>query len=198
MIDHPSELIVPPECAAVFQPYMPGGRDKAGQSLIKVTGDYAYVGLTKGYWAKIDVENIPLIEKRTWTLRTQRGGHYTFYADFHYIRDGRHLSDAMHRVICDPRGGYVVDHINGNGLDNTRANLRECSHAENCRNQRRPRHGTSGLKGATFCKRLDKFIAQICLDGKKIHLGLFPTAEAAHAAYVKAAAELHGEFARAA
>jgi len=88
-----------------------------------------------------------------------------------------------------------IDHINGDRGDNRLANLRLATHAENTRNGRKL---ASGLKGAHPRKHRPKapWLSRIRKDGKYFHLGCFATAEEAHAAYVKAAHELHGEFAR--
>jgi hypothetical protein len=88
-----------------------------------------------------------------------------------------------------------IDHINGLPADNRIANLRLATHAENGRNSRR-RKSSSGLKGTRWRPERNVWVGQIKKDGKNIFLGHFATAEEAHAAYAKAAAELHGQFAR--
>jgi len=93
-----------------------------------------------------------------------------------------------------------IDHINGVRTDNRLANLRLATRAENGRNGR-ARKSKSGLKGAILDKgRLGRlrrpWVARITQNGKLLHLGYFATAEEAHAAYMKAARELYGEFAR--
>jgi hypothetical protein len=88
-----------------------------------------------------------------------------------------------------------IDHINGLPADNRLANLRLATHAENGRNSRR-RKSSSGLKGTHWRPERNVWVGQIKKDGKRFFLGHFATAEEAHAAYVKAAAELHGQFAR--
>lgn len=88
-----------------------------------------------------------------------------------------------------------LDHINGIRNDNRIANLREAYHSENCRNGRLRSTNSSGFKGVSWHKASGKWHAQITVDGTTRHLGLHKTAEEAHAAYRKAAAEHHGEFA---
>lgn len=90
-----------------------------------------------------------------------------------------------------------VDHRDGDGSNNAWTNLRLATHAQNMSNTKKPRHNTSGFKGVHL-RRQGDFSASIQHKGKTIHLGLFPTAEAAHAAYCAAAERIHGEFARAA
>jgi hypothetical protein len=92
--------------------------------------------------------------------------------------------------------GMVIDHVNGNGLDNRLSNLRLCTQAENSRN-RTGRSASEKPKGITFDKSRGKWAAQIKKDYKLIHLGRFDTAEAAHHAYTQAAKELFGDYIRA-
>ena len=89
-----------------------------------------------------------------------------------------------------------IDHINGVRADNRWVNLRECAHAQNLKNMKRPSHNTSGLKGVHFHRATGKWRARIKSDGKHHSLGLHSTKEQAHAAYRDGAARLHGDFAR--
>lgn len=106
-----------------------------------------------------------------------------------------------HRIVyffafgVDP-GKLHIDHIDGNGQNNDPANLRLATNSENMRNQGATKINTSGFKGVSWHKRDKKWHPQIKLHGKKHHLGYYDTLEEAHAAYVRAAEELHGEFAR--
>ena len=89
-----------------------------------------------------------------------------------------------------------IDHINGNKLDNRICNLRLASQTQNLGNQRGRRNNPAGYKGVTKVKW--GWMARIQFQGRQIYLGLFSSAQAAHAAYCRAAVELFGEFARAA
>jgi len=91
-----------------------------------------------------------------------------------------------------------IDHINGDMTDNRFANLRLATYSENGANARKPSHNTSGFKGVSWNKNAKKWRAVIKKDRKPIHIGYFDTAAEAHAAYIAKAAELFGEFARAA
>ena len=92
----------------------------------------------------------------------------------------------------------LIDHRDGDGLNNRWANLREADSSKNTQNSRRRSDNRSGLKGVNFVARLNKWKSRVSLNGKRIYLGSFATPEAAHAAYAAKAIELHGEFARAA
>ena len=102
----------------------------------------------------------------------------------------------LHREILGCPAGLFVDHINGDGLDNRRDNLRVCTKKENQRNLR-----MSAKKQGVPFKGVDramsgKFRARIWADGKSRHLGCFTTVVEAALAYDHAAKQMFGEFAR--
>lgn len=90
----------------------------------------------------------------------------------------------------------MLDHADGNPLNNRISNLREATPTQNSTNSKKPVTNTSGLKGCYWLKNAKKWRASIQYLGKFYHLGLYATAEEAHQAYCVAAAKLHGEFAR--
>jgi hypothetical protein len=92
--------------------------------------------------------------------------------------------------------GYEIDHLNSDGLDNRKCNLRLATRAQNACNARARRNSLSGYKGVTWNKRAAKWRAAIWLNGKERHLGFFVEPEVAHAAYCEASQRLHGEFGR--
>ena len=92
--------------------------------------------------------------------------------------------------------GIQIDHINGDPWDNRLSNLRTATNQQNCMNRSLRRNSKSGYKGASWYPRRQMWCAQIYTKGKNKYLGLYATPEEAHAAYCKAAKELHGEFAR--
>jgi len=94
-------------------------------------------------------------------------------------------------------GRPLIDHRDGNPLNNRWDNLRLGSHGDNAANRSRLRTNRSGFKGVCFDPRRGKWRAQITKDGRRFSIGSYATAEEAHAAYVAKARELFGEFARA-
>lgn len=84
-----------------------------------------------------------------------------------------------------------VDHRNGTPADNRFANLREATRAENGQNRATSKNNTSGFTGVSWHGRDRKWRAQIRAGGRNQHLGMFASAEDAHAAYLAAKAELH-------
>lgn len=90
-----------------------------------------------------------------------------------------------------------LDHIDGNGLNNSIANLRECNQQQNNGNHKRlNRRNTSGYRGVTWKAEKQKWRAFINRNNRQCHLGYFDTPEQAYEAYKAAAAQHFGEFAR--
>jgi hypothetical protein len=101
----------------------------------------------------------------------------------------------MHRLITGAKPGEEVDHVNGNRLDNRRANLRICSRTENARAFQKKRIGTSTYRGVSFCRPTGRWRAQITVNKKSINLGRYFSDADAALAYNTAALEFFGEFA---
>lgn len=103
----------------------------------------------------------------------------------------------LHRFIINAPFGKFVDHIDGNGLNNQKTNLRLCTNSQNMMNQKMHKDNRSGYKGVRFHKSSKKWQARICINYKDIFLGGFKTAILAHEAYKKAVLKYHKEFGRA-
>ena len=109
------------------------------------------------------------------------------------------IHQSMHRFILGLTGGDEVDHVNGDGLDNRRANLRVCSRRDNVRNKSVSSNNKCGYKGVShvpYGKRVKRWVAKININGRQKHLGYFSRPDEAAEAYNKAAVELFGRFAR--
>lgn len=160
---------------------------------ITVDGNVARVPLSRGFEAIIDAADAPLVAAFNWSAKL---GRHTAYARRNDQSGGRQANVLLHRFILGAPEGAQVDHVNGDGLDNRRANLRLASHSENLRNRRLNANSASGLKGVYWHKSSGRWAAQIQTNGRRKRLGLFDTPEAAHAAYCAAAQIDHGEFAK--
>lgn len=161
---------------------------------IYIEGKAAFVPLTQGLVAVIDAEDVPLVEGRLWAA-LRRGG--KIYAGRSVWSNGTNGCELMHRVILDSPKDILVDHVDGDGLNNRRSNLRAASRSQNAMNSGAHRDNASGYKGVSWLSHRQKWTAWICADGQRNYLGVFDTPEAAHAAYAAAAQKLHGSFARA-
>lgn len=90
-----------------------------------------------------------------------------------------------HCILGKPLPGIVIDHRNGNGLDNRRSNLRMVSYACNRDNSILNKNNSTGYRGVSFNKNAGKYQASIQLNGKRIHLGYFMDAAGASAIFEK-------------
>ncbi len=152
------------------------------------------IPLTLGMHTTIDAADLPLVAPYKWHASKSSNGRY--YARGYMVVDGRWTKVYLHRFLTGAPRGVDVDHINSDTLDNTRSNIRVCTHAENSRNRRVQVGERAGVKGVWFDKSRQKYQAYINVGGKRISLGRFRTEAAAIEAYNAAATEHHGEFAK--
>ena len=150
------------------------------------------IPLTAGYVAVVDEADAPAVlgcgsrwrvvldDRRAYARRHVRkpGGGYT--------------SQPLHTFLT---GWPLVDHIDGDGLNNVRANLRPATPAENAQNRSVRSDSKSGLKGVQQ-RTPGRWIARIQVDGRRLHLGVYASADVAARAYDAAAPEYFGDLAR--
>lgn len=146
------------------------------------------IPLTKGMFAKVDEADYEWLSQWPWhfanryALRPEPG-----------TKVGSHA--AMHREIMQTPKGMDTDHINGDKLDNRRANLRVCTRQQNHRNLRSRPGSSSQFLGVTWDRRRKNWVAHISMSRKTHHLGAFTSEEEAARARDAKARELFGEFA---
>jgi len=146
------------------------------------------VPLTQGKHAIVSREDAERVCRYKWcAVRTGR----LFYA----VSSIEGKMVYMHRFLVTATQPHEVDHINHDGLDNTRQNLRVATHQQNIRNARKRKGCTSRFKGVSFHAETRKWQAHFYKNGKSIGLGLFASEEAAALAYNAAASAEYGEFA---
>jgi hypothetical protein len=162
---------------------------------IRIEGDVAYVTLTQGYEAIIDAADVLLVEGFNWSAHVN--GH-TVYGIRSKRNGTKNISILLHRAIMGDPNGMEIDHEDGDGLNNRKANLRMATRAENARNRRKNQNNTSGVKSVDWDPVRKKWRARIKVDGKIHYLGRYETIEMAKTAYVAASEKMHGEFGRAA
>ena len=154
------------------------------------------ISLTKGMVALVDDEDYEALAGRRWFGQPSKNGR-TAYA-VTKVGHGRKgiRSVYMHQLVLGVgETGMEIDHKNGNGLDNRRANLRWATKVQQRANQAVRKDSQSGFKGVNLL-RGKYWAAHIRENGRQRHLGYFPTAEAAARAYDAQAREVFGEFAR--
>jgi len=150
--------------------------------------------LSGGEITLVDDEDFEMLNKHSWSVVSNGGSSYARRAT---TRNGKDVGLLMHRVIMAVEGSERIDHINRNGLDNQKHNLRKATPSQNSKNKKA--HGRSIYLGVCLKKgRIkNKWVAAIKPDVKTnpIHIGYFATEELAALAYNKAAKIYHGEFA---
>lgn len=144
--------------------------------------DVAVIPLTKGQNAIIDVCDVPIVSQYSW------------YANPRHDKKGCYAVSTcgirMHRLLMCASDDEIVDHVNGNGLDNRRSNIRKGTQSQNCVNRRT----TPGkyMRGARPKK--GKWQSYIKFMGKQRSLGYYDSEISAHHAYVLEARKLHGDW----
>jgi len=147
------------------------------------------IQLTQGKVALVDDEDFEELNKHKWYAHMGRN---TFYARTR-VKEKQFL---MHRLICCVDKIIQIDHIDGNGLNNQKANLRQCNNTQNHQNMKRPSRNTSGYKGVSYNSVAKKYEAYINTNGKKHFIGLFNNPLSAAAAYNAASLKYHGSFSK--
>lgn len=161
---------------------------------IRIEADVAYIPLTKGYEAVIDSSDVGLAQGHSWYAAKCRDSVYA--ATTLYPGEGKKERLYLHSLILDPPENFRVSHINSDGLNNRRQNLRVASREEIAQGRRIRKASQSGFKSVTWDKAVKKWRAKIGVKGKTINLGSFDSPEAAHEAYKIASAKYHGDFGR--
>jgi hypothetical protein len=140
--------------------------------------------ILKGSTVLFDPEDAEIVASHTWYITRRK---HTSYVVRSVYENGKKRCIYLHREIMLPPAGMEVDHINGDGLDNRRANLRIVTHTENVENNRRA-PGESGYRGVrvTKTKGGNRWWASIKRQRREYHLGTFPTALEAHEAWKQA------------
>lgn len=146
-----------------------------------------YITLSKNKIAMVDDEDYEKVSKWKWYAHESSNGGKFYAARKHWtpsdtirtirsngrVVKGSYSMMRMHRFIIDAPEGMEVDHIDGNGLNNQKENLRIVDHLENMWNQRTRKTSKSGIRGISFDKQTNKWRATATKNGKYYNLGRF-------------------------
>jgi hypothetical protein len=146
------------------------------------------IPLTQDKFAVVDPQDYPHLSRYKWTAAKSPN---TFYA----VRSDRDKQIRMHRQITGAPPNLVCDHIDHNGLNNRKSNLRLCTRSQNARNQRPQTGRSSKYKGVSWHKLDKRWHARAHSNQITHHLGSFKNELDAAKAYDEKAKELFGKFA---
>lgn len=152
------------------------------------------IPLTRGKYAIVDVEDYERLSRYKWYACEGGRGFYAVRSGTPV--KGKRRSVKMHREVLRMPDGLIIDHINHNGLDNRKSNLRAASPAQNSWNKRKQRGRYSSIyKGVHRDREKKKWVASIAKNNKAIKIGLFDDERDAARAYDAMAKKLFGEYA---
>lgn len=154
------------------------------KNIYRVEGCMVYIYTNSGHEFIIDADDLPKVSsvKTTWgTDRNVRNG--KLYVRTSYQKNNRIYRLLVHRLILDNHQGMMIDHINGDGLDNRKSNLRISNHHQNGSNRTHlGKNNKSGFRGVHWNEKRRKFMAVAEIKEKKHYIGCFITAEEANEA----------------
>lgn len=155
------------------------------------------VPLSQGYEALVDDRDYERVARFNWFVCIKPHSRIIYGQRAERFGGGRRKTILLHRFILGIADSKIfVDHINHDGLDCRRSNLRACTMSQNCRNRRKTIHkATSGFKGVSFDTESGKWLSQLWIGKRNKKLGRFQTELEAAKAYNEAARQLHGPFA---
>ncbi len=183
-------------CAEQVNQLKPAGGNSGLKPFCTATSAGFFIGdcqmkqipLTQGKFAIVDDKDFEKLNSYRWCACFIR-------ANWYVLRHKKGECIRMHRQILNAPKKLVVDHINHNGLDNRKSNLRLCTIAENQRNRLPNKKGTSVYKGVHWYSRIKRWSTRMRYNGRVIFLGNYVDEILAAEAYDKKAKELHKEFA---
>lgn len=145
------------------------------------------IELSRGKVALVDDEDFEWLNQWKWSTHSKG---YAYRMDW-----GSRKAVYMHRLIMKTPKHLECDHIDHNKTNNQKHNLRNCTRHSNSKNMKRHKDGSSGYVGVYWCKPRNKWVANICVDGKTIYLGASRDKKKCAKMYDVAASKYRGEYA---
>ena len=156
------------------------------------------IQLTKGYFAKVDDEDYQELSKLKWFFHIGIGKKVKYARTIFTVSTNKRSTTSMHRFIMKAKKGQIIDHIDGDGLNNQKSNLRFVTNSQNCMNRGAISKSKTGFRGVTVKVNKDgslMYIANVYVKRKNIYLGTFKTGIEAAEAYNKVVVKYRGKFA---
>lgn len=152
------------------------------------------IELTQNQFALVDNSDFAELNKHKWCAN--KYGNRFYAVRNSKTVEGKKKTILMHVEIMKTPKGFDTDHIDIDGLNNQKKNLRICTRSQNGMNKKAYKTNRSGLKGVSWCKNQNKWKSRIAVDKKTIHLGYFESKENAYEAYCNACTKYHKEYGR--
>lgn len=152
------------------------------------------IKLTQGKATLVDDDDFEWLSQWKWYANKQGNKYYAMRNVS--IGNGRHRVIRIHREIIQTPEGMYTDHIDGDGLNNQKSNLRICTNQQNQFNRGGSNGTSSKYKGVHWYKQTKRWHARIKINGGLNHIGYFNNEEEAAIAYNEAAVKYYGEFAK--
>lgn len=149
------------------------------------------ITLPNGKVALVDDEDFERVNAYKWGVLITKGKAYVWR---YVYSGGKRKGVYLHREIMDTPQGMSVDHIDGDGLNNQKSNMRNCTHQENLFNERKKAKTSSIFKGVWWDNARKRWAASLRLNGKTIHLGRYDDEVEAALAYNSAAIKNFGKY----
>ncbi len=150
------------------------------------------IPLTQGKIAEVDDEDYKYIKGHKWCAHKNHGNWYAVTNV--KVSEGKWVYMSMHKLLMNIQLGQQIDHIDQNGLNNNRSNLRIVSSQQNSFNRRSHRNSSSKYKGVSWHKSRNKWQAYVCFNGRLKYLGIFNDEKRAAEAYNIAASHQFGSY----
>lgn len=158
-------------------------------------GKVGWATISNVYVCFVDADQAPILGIWSWYAFHNNGNTYVMRSTSRTVAGERiGLQQYLHALLCPAKPGLVVDHKNGNGLDNRQDNLEPVTSVINTHRQRKKKSASSKYKGVSLFR--GRWRVTLQKDRRQIYIGAFQTEEEAAAAYNQAAVRVFGRYAR--